>query len=164
MSEQTQAQQFQVVRVYTKDVSFESPKAPNIFLETDIKPQVSLQLNNGANKLADNIFEVTLQLTVTAKNGEDNLYLVEVTQGGVFRIEGFDDNARSMLLGAYCPSTLFPFARQTIADMVMNGGFPQLLLEPINFDALYQQHLREAAAKQQAEQAAQSEQGEGGVH
>ncbi len=140
MAEQPE-QLFNLFRVFVKDVSFEAPKAAELFTgDSNWKPEVSIQLNSEARNL-QKAFEVVLTITVTAKLGEETAYLAEVKQCGLFRIEGFDEPTQHQLMGAYCPNVLFPFARQTICDLVVNGGFPQLLLDPINFEALYQQQL-----------------------
>jgi len=140
-------QQFRIQRVYVKDVSFESPRTPNIFLDQGgWKPEINLQINSESRTFDGNLYETVLTLTVTVKSGEadDNTaYLVEVKQAGLFFADGFDEQAKAGLLGSYCPNILFPFAREVVADLVVKGGFPQLLLEPINFDALYAQHLEQ---------------------
>ena len=147
MSEtQTPEQQFHIQKIYTKDLSFESPNAPEIFTTSDFKPDVNVQINSGHKKLADDTFEVVLSLTVTAKQQDKTAYLVEVHQAGVFTISGFEDDQVAGMLGAYCPETLFPFAREAISDLVVRGGYMQLMLQPINFNALYQQHLEQQQA------------------
>lgn len=153
MSEQDTANppqsKFNIHRIYTKDISFEAPNSPQMFNE-QWEPKNSLDLNTHAQKIADNIYEVVIALTVTVKNNDKTAFLVEVEQAALFEIEGFDDENLQSILGSFCPSVLFPYARESVSDMVTRGGFPQLLLSPINFDALYQQHLQ-----QQQENAAQ---------
>ncbi len=138
-------QNFRIQKVYIKDVSFESPKSPNVFLQqNDWKPEVNLQINSESRVLQGELYETVLTLTVTVKSGQDKeetAYLVEVKQAGLFVLQGFNDQNRANVLGSYCPNILFPFAREVVADLVVKGGFPQLLLEPINFDALYAQHM-----------------------
>ncbi|MCB1754754.1 MAG: protein-export chaperone SecB, partial [Gammaproteobacteria bacterium] len=112
--------------------------------QAEWKPTVSLQLNSESHKVGEDLYETVLTVTVTVKSSETTAYLVEVKQAGLFILKGFDDNNRAGLLGSYCPNVLFPFAREVIADHVVKGGFPQLLLEPINFDALYAQHRQQA--------------------
>ncbi len=140
-----QKQNFRIQKVYIKDVSFESPRTPALFIDqADWTPEVNLQINSESRSLNNDLFETVLTLTVTVKSGDgdDNTaYLVEVKHGGLFVVQGFDDEARAGLLGSYCPNILFPFAREVVADLAVKGGFPQLLLEPINFDALYAQHM-----------------------
>jgi preprotein translocase subunit SecB len=138
-------QNFRIQKVYIKDISFESPKSPALFLEqNEWNPAVNLQLNSESRVIKDSLFETVLTVTVTVKSEEEVAYLVEVKQAGLFHLDGFDENSRGGLLGSYCPNILFPFAREVVADLVVKGGFPQLLLEPINFDALYAQHMEQA--------------------
>jgi preprotein translocase subunit SecB len=142
---------FEIVRVYLKDVSLETPNSPEVF-RRDFKPDINLQLNTAVNKLDGDLFEVLLNVTVTSKQGDKTGFLVEVQQAGIFELRGYDEAQKASVLGAYCPNTLYPFAREAISDLVVKGGFPQLLLSPINFDALYAQKMNEAesAASQQA--------------
>lgn len=132
--------QFAIQRVYLKDVSFETPNSPAVFT-AEWKPDVNVELHSGASRLADGVFEVVLTLTVTCKAGDKTAYLVEIQQAGIFTLAGFDDPTLSGMLGSYCPNILFPYARETISSLVDKGSFPQLLLAPINFDALYAQHM-----------------------
>ena len=117
---------------------------------------MNLELNSSVNQLEDDMYEVVLSITVTAKQGDKTSFLVEVQQAGIFALKGFEESRRDATLGAYCPKTLFPFAREAIADLVAKGGFPQLLLAPINFKALYAQKVNEA--KKQAVAAEQGAQ------
>lgn len=135
--------QFALQRVYLKDASFEVPGAPKVFLQ-QWAPEVAIDLASTAETLEDgNHVEVTLSLTVTARNEGQTAFLVEVKQAGIFQAIGFDDAALGPLLGAYCPNVLFPYAREAISDLVGKGSFPQLLLQPINFDAVYAERLRQ---------------------
>lgn len=134
--------QFAIQRIYTKDLSFETPNSPTIFTEK-WEPQVNVDLNSSGNRLGEGLYEVILSLTVTAKLGEKTAYLVEVQQAGVFTMEGFSEQELGSMLHSYCPNILFPYAREVISDLVSKGSFPQLLLAPINFDALYAQHLQQ---------------------
>jgi preprotein translocase subunit SecB len=133
-------------KIYIKDLSFESPKAPEVFAST---AQANTQLNIGSGNrvLEGNHVEVSLTLTLESKIGEDTLFLIEIVQAGVFTIAGYTDQERSMLLGSFCPGTLYPFAREAVAELASKGGFPQLLLQPINFDALYAQALQQRQAQ-----------------
>ncbi|MDQ4147322.1 MAG: protein-export chaperone SecB [Pseudomonadota bacterium] len=140
--------QFEIQKVYLKDVSFEAPNSPQMFTQ-GWRPGTKVQLSTALIRLNEDIHEVALSITVTATVGEKTAYLVEVTQAGIFSIKGFADAQMNQLLGAYCPSILFPFAREAIAELIAKGGFPQLLLAPINFDAVY-------AQQQRSEQAADS--------
>ncbi len=143
------AQLFKIQRVYLKDVSYESPQSPKVFVGgTTWQPNVSLHLNTESSKLDNDMFEVVLTVTATVKLGEEVAYLTEIKQAGLFLIKGFEPARLGPMLGSFCPNLLFPFAREEIASLVQKGGFPQLLLDPVNFDALYAQHVE--AAKQNA--------------
>lgn len=148
---QAPAKQLLLQKVYVKDMSFESPKAPDIFMAN---PQANTQLNIGTKnqKLDADVFEVTLTLTVQSKSGDDVLFLIEIAQSGIFTLRGYSDEECQVLLGTFCPGTLYPFAREAVAEIAGKGGFPQLLLQPINFDAVYAQAMqqRQSAAAQQA--------------
>ncbi|MEE9492807.1 MAG: protein-export chaperone SecB [Gammaproteobacteria bacterium] len=135
--------QFAMHRIYLKDVSFETPNTPQIFKE-QWQPEINMQLNSAVNPLEENNFEVVLTITVTAKKGDLTGFLVEVQQAGIFHLSGYTQEQTSEMLGAYCPNTLYPFAREAISDLVNKGGFPQLLLAPVNFDAIYAQRMLEA--------------------
>ena len=137
--------QFALQRVYLKDVSFEVPGAPKVFLQ-QWQPEVNIDLNTSAQRLEDGRhYDVTLALTVTARNEGQIAFLVEIKQSGIFQIEGVADAELGPLLGSYCPNLLFPFAREAISDIVGKGSFPQLLLQPINFDAVYSETMRKLA-------------------
>ena len=143
------SQAFKIQRVYLKDVSYESPQSPKVFVGgTSWQPNVSLHLNTESKKLENDMYEVVLSVTATVKLGEEVAYLTEVKQAGLFLVKGFEPARLGPMLGSFCPNLLFPFAREEIASLVQKGGFPQLLLEPVNFDALYAQHVE--AAKQNA--------------
>ena len=138
----------QLQRVYAKDISFEAPGAPDAFLE-EWDPKINVQLNNDARRLGEGSeFEVTVTTTVTASREDKTIYLAEVTQAGIFTIEGMEGEELDQVLGAYCPSLLFPYLRATITDLVTRGSFPQFVLQPINFDALY----RDAKAQREQQQ------------
>ncbi|MFV2060587.1 MAG: protein-export chaperone SecB [Gammaproteobacteria bacterium] len=139
--DKTPEQQLVIQKIYTKDISFESPNTPAVFLK-EWKPEVNMELNTNANK-TDNkeIFEIVLTITITVKIESETIYLTEVHQAGLFTVSGFNDTDLNAILGSFCPNALFPYAREAISDLVTRGGFPQLLLAPVNFDALYQQHL-----------------------
>ncbi len=151
-----ESQRFLIQRIYIKDVSFESPNTPAVYAE-EWQPETNLQMNTQANPAGENYFEVTLQLTITVKSNDKTAFLVEITQAGVFEIVGYSQDELNHLLAAYCPSMLFPYAREAVASLVSKGSFPEMHLSPINFDALYAQRLEEA--RQQAQPAA--EEGEG---
>ena len=151
--EQNNQQQFNIQKIYLKDVSFESPNSPAVFQDGEWKPEVNVQLNTEGKTLSEGMHEVILTVTVTAKHGENTAFLVEVKQAGIFHMSGFPQEQMGGMLGAYCPEVLFPFAREAIAELVAKGGFPQLLLSPVNFNALYMQHQQQQQAQQQAETA-----------
>ncbi len=146
-------QVFKIQRVYLKDASFESPMSPQVFIQqSQWQPQVALNLHTETTKFENDLYEAVLTVTVTVKNGDDTIYLIEVKQAGLFLIKGLSEERMGPLLGSFCPTQLFPFAREEIYSLVQKGGFPQLPLEPVNFDALYAQHLqqqREAAAAEE---------------
>ena len=147
--EQQQSAEFVIQKIFVQDASFEAPNAPAIFKE-EWTPEANIDLNTDSKTLDDGNYEVSLTVTVTAKSKDNTAFVAEVKQTGIFTITGINDDAQmGQILGAYCPSTLFPYARQTIADMVNRGGFPQLNLAPINFDALYMQGLTQAEDGQQ---------------
>jgi len=105
---------------------------------------VSLQINTESLQLENDLLETTINIQVTVKSDDEVIYLIEVKQAGIFLLKGFQDAAKAQMLGTYCPNILFPFAREEVAALVTKGGFPQLLLEPVNFEALYQQHLQQS--------------------
>ncbi len=148
MSEEQGQQQFTIQKIYVKDVSFESPNAPGVFQNGEWKPEVNVQLNTDAQVLSDALHEVTLTVTVTAKQQDSTAFLVEVKQSGIFQMSGFEEDQINGMLGAYCPEVLFPYAREAISDMVTKGGFPQMLLSPVNFNALYMQQQQQQAEGQ----------------
>jgi len=152
MSEENQ--QFAIQKIYLKDVSFESPNSPQAFTEGDWKPQINVQINSSNRAIAQDTYEVVLDITVTAKQQENTAFLVEVKQAGVFAIAGFDAENLAGMVGAFCPETLFPFAREAVAELIAKGGFPQLYLAPVNFNALYAQQLQQQAAAQPEQGAA----------
>jgi len=145
MAEQntTEEKQFSIQKIFTKDISFETPNSPKIFTEK-WEPTVDFNLGTNVEKLENALFEVTLSVTVTVKCKESTAYLVEVTQAGIFSLAGFTEQEMGPMVGSFCPNILFPYAREVVSDLVAKGGFPQLLLAPVNFDALYQQHLQQA--------------------
>ena len=147
---------FRIQRVYLKDVSFESPQTPNVFVgSTSWKPDVQLQLSTGSTKLDNDLFETVLNVTATVKVDDAVVYLTEVKQAGLFLMRGFADGDLAKMLGSFCPNILFPFAREEIGSLVQKGGFPQLLLDPVNFEALYLQHLQQARQNAAAPDTAQ---------
>ena len=145
----TEAEQpvFSIEKIYVKDLSVEVPGAPQVFLQ-GAEPQLEVQLTHQAQKVNEALFEVALSVTVTARGGENKtLFLAEAVQCGIFQIRGIPEADLGPVLGAVCPNVLFPYARETISDLVNRTGFPPVLLAPVNFDALYQQQLAQAQAQ-----------------
>jgi preprotein translocase subunit SecB len=137
-------QQFSMQRIYNKDISFESPSTPAIF-KKQWQPQVNVDLNTKSDKIDDQgNFEVVLTITITAKIEEETAFLVEVQQAGIFFIAGFEGEDLRRILGTAAPNILFPYARESIDTVCVKGGFPAIMLAPVNFDALYQQALAQA--------------------
>ena len=141
--QQAAGQQFAIQKIYVKDVSFESPNAPALFADSAWAPEVNVQLNSSNQMIGENIYEVVLSINITAKQNEKTAFLVELKQAGLFALTGFTEEALGGMLGAYCPEALFPFAREAVADFVNKGGFPPLMLMPVNFNALYTQQLQQ---------------------
>jgi preprotein translocase subunit SecB len=140
-------QQFVMQRIYAKDLSFESPATPNVFRQ-QWQPKVNVDLNTKSNKIDESgNFEVVLTVTITAKLEEETAFLVEVQQAGIFTITGFEGEDLRRILGTTAPNILFPYARENIDAMAVKGGFPAVMLAPVNFDALYQQALAQAQAQ-----------------
>jgi len=148
--------QFQLQKLYVKDVSFELPNAPQIFQE-DGQVEIKLNLAQKVENLAENVHEVVLTVTVTANLDGKTAYLAEVQQAGIFSLVGLNEQAYHAVLNTLCPSTLFPYARRLITDLVAEGGFPPLVLQPINFDQIYAQRLREAQEQAQSNAAVNME-------
>ena len=147
MSEQPQVpQHFDIQKVYLKDVSLETPNSPLIFTE-QWQPQTEVRLETGATPLAADVFEVVLTITITTKIGERTAYLAEAQQAGLFTLRGFDEPQMGHMLHAFCPNILFPFAREELASLIGKGGFPSVLLNPINFDGMYLQRLQQQQAQ-----------------
>lgn len=140
---------FSVEKIYVKDVSFEVPGAPAIFGE-NVQPELQLNLNQRVQRLSDAAFEVVLAVTLTCKAGDKTAYVAEVQQAGVFGISGLEPQAIDGLLGTQCPNILFPYVRQLLSDLIQAGGFPPFFLQPINFDGLYAETLRQRAAQSES--------------
>ncbi|AWN73312.1 protein-export chaperone SecB [Legionella anisa] len=156
MSEQAnQAQQnqnetqFMIQRIYTKDLSFETPNTPAVF-QQQWEPELNLEINTSSTQLEPGVYEVILTVTTTVSNKKTTAFLVEVKQAGIFTIQGAPENQLDHLLNSFCPNILFPYAREAITSQVIRGSFPQLVLAPINFDALYMQQLAEKQKEVQA--------------
>jgi preprotein translocase subunit SecB len=141
-AEQKAAQpQFALQRIYVKDISFESPNAPEVF-QAAWKPQINMDLNTASNKVSDTQFEVTISLSITAKVDEKVAFIVEVQQAGIFHISGLEGPQLAQTLGAFCPNVLFPYAREAVDSMVNKGSFPSLMLAPVNFDAIFAEAMK----------------------
>lgn len=138
--------QFTLERIYIKDISYEAPSAPQVFFQNAV-PQIELQLGvqHSALNAADGAYEVVVMVTVSAKHADKQVFLIEVQQAGLFRITGITGEALVRALEIACPNILLPFVREAINDLVGKGGFPQLLITPINFETLYEQRKRAAA-------------------
>jgi len=148
-TEQSAGPQFAIQRIYTKDVSFETPNSPAIF-QKDWKPEIKLDLDTRSNKLADNTYEVVLAVTVTATIEGQTAFLAEVQQAGIFTIGNLPEAQLAHTIGAFCPSTLFPYAREAVSSLVNSGSFPQFNLAPVNFEALFASYVQQRAAEEQA--------------
>jgi preprotein translocase subunit SecB len=140
--DQQPERQLALQKLYIKDVSFETPNSPTVFT-MKWEPNVEFNLNTHASTLQDDVYEIALTVTVTVKLEDKTAYLVEVCQAGIFSLVGFAQSELGPLIGSYCPNILFPFAREAVSDLVIKGGFPPMLLAPVNFDALYAQHLQQ---------------------
>jgi len=135
--------QFAIQKIYTKDISFETPNAPKVFT-LKWEPALDFNLGTHVEPLENSMYEVALTITVTVKIADSTAYLVEVNQAGIFSVAGFSEQEMGPMLGSFCPNILFPYAREVVSDLVNKGGFPQLILAPVNFDALYMQHLQQS--------------------
>jgi preprotein translocase subunit SecB len=135
---------FGIEKLYVRDASIEVPGAPQIFTERTA-PQVNVEIGNSAQKLEDGVFESSIKVTVTAKIGEKTAFLVEVTQAGIFAVRNVPEENLEMILGITCPNILFPYAREAVSDMVTRAGFAPVLLNPINFEALFMQQKQQQA-------------------
>ena len=156
-----QEKQISIQKIYTKDFSFESPQAPAVFTKSDWEPKTNLNLRSTHSDLGDNNHDVILTLTIETKHEDKTLFLVELHQAGIFSVSGYEGDELAAVLGSFCPSTLFPYARETIANMVAKGGFPEFVLQPINFDSLFAQTQEQAAGAPASDSAAA---GNGGTH
>ena len=142
----TPTKQVLLNRIYVKDCSFESPRAPEVF-SAAVSPDVKVSMRTLNQRVQNDVLEVTLVITVDANVDGRSVFLVEVHQSGLFTISGFDEQELNAVLASYCPSILFPYAREVISDLVMKGSMPALLLQPVNFDALMMETMAQAAAE-----------------
>ena len=141
MADEQQQTSFQVEKIYVKDLSLEIPNAPQIFME-QVQPQLEVQIGTSATNFAETLFEVTVTATVTAKAGERTVFLAEAVQAGIFTLRNVPPKEVEPLLGIGCPSIVFPYLRETLSDLIARGGFPQVLLAPVSFEALYAQRAQ----------------------
>jgi len=141
--------QFLVQKVYVKDISFETPNTPEVF-KMEWKPEIDMNMTNKATAIGDDHYDVVLSVTLTVKIGDKVAYLIEVNQAGIFMVRNLPADVIDRMLAIVCANILFPFVRETVSDVVTRGGFPQLLLAPVNFDALYEQEQAEAKARDEA--------------
>ena len=144
MAEEQQQPSFQIEKIYVKDVSLEIPGAPQVFLEAQ-GPQLEIQVRNESAQFSDGLFEVVVTVTVTAKAADRTLFLAEVAQAGIFSVRGVPQADIEPLLAVACPTILYPYARETVSDLITRGGFPPVLLAPVSFEALYAQRKQQLA-------------------
>ena len=145
--------QFTIQKLYLKDASFESPNTPHSFKFTKWEPKVDLNLTNTQVHIEGDIFEAVLCVTATIKLEEKTAFLIEVHFAGLFSISGFDETELKYLLGSQAPHALFPYVREVVSDLTVRGGFPPLILSPVNFDALYQGRLKKLESSAQETEA-----------
>jgi preprotein translocase subunit SecB len=144
VAEQQQAnKQITIQKIYLKDFSFESPNSPGVFGSGDWSPKTNLNLRSTHSEGDNEQHEVVLTITVDAKHEDKTLFLVELHQAGLFQISGYDKEEFAAVVGSFCPNILFPYARESISAIISKGGFPEFLLQPINFDALYAQSQKQ---------------------
>ncbi len=150
MAEEQQTPQmvFQIEKIYVKDLSVEVPSAPAIFLEREM-PQINVELGTQSMAIGEDTFESLIKVTVTAKQGDKTAYLIECVQAAIFRIAGLPQEQLSMALGIGCPNIIFPYARETVADVIQRAGFPPLHLAPVNFEGEYLLRQQQAATEAQ---------------
>lgn len=151
--EQQAEKRLSISKIYLKDFSFESPQSPGIFRKGDWQPQTNLNLRSAHNSVEGDHHEIVLTITVEAKEDDKTCFLIELQQAGLFEIAGYEGEELEAIVGSFCPNILFPFARESIASLIQKGGFPEFVLQPINFDALYMQSKQQqvAAAAEEAE-------------
>ena len=140
---------FNIEKIYVKDLSLEIPNAPQVFLQKDA-PQVSIELQNKASMVEDGVYDVVLTITVTAKIEDKVAFLVEVAQAGIFQVRNVPPEAVDGLMSVTCANILFPYAREAVSDMVTRAGFPPVVLNPLNFEAIFMQQKQQQEAAQQA--------------
>ncbi len=155
MAEEQQAEQqsqepvFGIEKVYVKDLSLEIPNAPHVFLQRET-PEVSIELHNAGTAIGEGVYEAVITVTVTSKIEDKTVFLVEVAQAGIFQIRNVPEENIEGILGVTCPNILFPYAREAVSDLVTRAGFAPVLLNPINFEALFLQQKQQQAEQAQA--------------
>jgi len=147
MAEEQQQPVFNIEKIYVKDLSVEVPNAPAIFLEREA-PQMDVKMSTDSRMLSEGMYQTGITVTVTAKVGDKTMFLVECSQAGIFRIQNVPQEQLPMVLGIGCPNIVFPYLRETVSDVVIRAGFPPLLLNPVNFEMLFQQ--QQIAQQQQS--------------
>jgi preprotein translocase subunit SecB len=141
MSDEQQAdRQFAIQRIYTKDISFESPNAPQVFI-SEWEPKINVDLSTEIQALSQDTIQVVLTVNVVAKHEEKTAFLVEVQQAGIFLAKGFSEEELGPLMGIGAPNALYPYAREVVSDLITRGSFPQFTLQPVNFEQMYAQQM-----------------------
>lgn len=140
--------QFALQRIYLSDVSFEAPNSPEVFAVTE-RPHVDVKLDTSSRKINDELHEVTVKITAQVTFGEKTAFLAEVQQSGAFRVVGIEGDGLTHTLGAFCPNILFPYAREAIDSLVIKGGFPPLMIAPVNFEAIFAERKQRQAQQTQ---------------
>ena len=135
-----------ITKIYLKDTSFESPQSPGIFRQGEWQPQTNLNLRSAHHPADGDHHEIVLTITIEAKENDNTCFLIELQQAGLFEISGYEGAELEAIVGSFCPNILFPYARESIASLVQKGGFPEFVLQPINFDALYMQSKQQQMA------------------
>jgi len=149
MSDEQQAdRQFAIQRIYTKDISFESPNAPQVFI-SEWEPKINVDLSTEIHALSEDTIQVVLTVNVVAKHEDKTAFLVEVQQAGIFLAKGFSEEELGPLMGIGAPNALYPYAREVVSDLITRGSFPQFTLQPVNFEQMYAQQM--ASQKKSAE-------------
>ena len=146
--EQQTDRQFAIQRIYTKDISFESPNAPQVFI-SEWEPKINVDLSTEIQALSEDTIQVVLTVNVVAKHEDKAAFLVEVQQAGIFLAKGFSEEELGPLMGIGAPNALYPYAREVVSDLITRGSFPQFTLQPVNFEQMYAQQM--ASKKESAE-------------
>lgn len=146
---------FSIEKLYVKDISLESPNAPQVFLDRE-QPELDIQLNTVAHNIGEDLFEAALTATITAKAKDKTHFLLEISQAGIFRLQHIPKAEMEPVLAIACPNILFPYLREAVSDIAQRGGFPPVLLAPVSFEVLYQQRAAQQAAAAQAADTAEA--------